>query len=602
LVNIQFEFWFMKFRWDRVSLIRKAKVEQNTENCKRVLIIYTGGTIGMKQTDDGYAPESGWLEQQIRSIYAFQDPSQPARVTPKSKFGSRIKYDIIEYDPLLDSANMETHHWVQISKDIVANYDRYDGFVVLHGTDTMSYTASALSFMLVNLRKTVVLTGSQIPLSEVRNDAVSNLLGAMTMAGLYEIPEVCLYFDHQLFRGNRTRKFDTSGLGAFRSWNLQPLAKVGVDIDVSWHLIRAAPARPLSLRIIKEQNVVALRLFPGISTELFRSFLQPPVRGVVLETYGAGNVPATRQDFLDVLQEASARGVIIVNCTQCALGTVSNDYAAGSILKSVGVVTGNDMTPESALTKLAYLLSQEELTVKQIKNYLKKDMRGELTQQQDVRRFSFQEQQFVETIAKVLTQGEQLGINQDLSNVMFPVLMCSAASRGDIEAVERMLKSNVNIDIGDYDGRTCLHLAAAEGQLEMVDFLIEQGADIHVLDRWGTTPISDAVRHGKDDVVQLLKQSGARLDQSKVVSEMCNAASLGDLSTLRRLIDVGVDPSLGDYDRRTPLHLAAAGGHVDAVRYLLSQGADPKSEDRWGGIPLDDAQRYNWKEVILLLV
>ncbi|MAA80258.1 MAG: L-asparaginase 1, partial [Deltaproteobacteria bacterium] len=320
---------------------------------RRVLIIYTGGTIGMQQGENGYTPVAGWMEEQLRSRYAFQDPYAPPRTTPPSKSGVRISYDIVEYDPLLDSANMETRHWVQIAQDIKKYYHEYDGFLVLHGTDTMVYTASALSFMLVNLRKTVVLTGSQIPLSELRNDAVNNLFGALTMAGLYEIPEVCLYFDNKLYRGNRCQKMDSSGLGAFSSSNLAPLAKVGVEIEVAWHLILQAPVRPLRLRLIKEQNVGAFRIFPGMSASLLRQFLQPPIRGVVLETYGAGNIPATRADVLASLQEAINRGVVIINCTQCAKGSVRSAYESGSVLAKIGVISGADLTIEAALTKLA---------------------------------------------------------------------------------------------------------------------------------------------------------------------------------------------------------------------------------------------------------
>lgn len=568
---------------------------------KRVLIIYTGGTIGMKRTESGYAPEEGWLEAQLQSIYAFQDPDQPPRTTPRSQSGARIGYDIVAYEPLLDSANMEIRHWVQIAQDIEHAYHQYDGFVVLHGTDTMAYTASALSFMLVNLRKTVVLTGSQIPLSEVRNDAVSNLLGALTLAGLYEIPEVCLYFDHHLFRGNRVSKVDASGLGAFQSGNLPPLATVGIQIDVAWHLLQAAPARPLRLRTIEEQNVVALRLFPGMRTELLARFLQPPVRGVVLETYGTGNIPSTRSDFLQVLREATDRGVIIVNCTQCARGSVTGAYVAGTVLAKAGVVSGHDMTPEAALTKLAYLLSQSELTPQQVKHYITQDLRGELTPQHHQDRFSFQEQAFADTVSKVLTQGEQHGISHEVSQALFPVLMCAAATRGDIEAVERMLRSNISIDASDYDGRTALHLASAEGQREMVRFLLESGADTGVLDRWGSTPLSDALRHQHTGVAELLRDHGAKLDPAGREQQLCNAAAVGDLASLQALIRDGLSPCSMGEDSRTPLHLAAAGGHSAVVRYLLDAGASPLATDRWGQTPLELARRSGEPMVIAIL-
>lgn len=568
---------------------------------KKVLIIYTGGTIGMKQTPDGYAPIHGWMEQQLGSIYAFQDPNGPPRTTPPSKTGSTICYDIIEYKPLLDSANMETHHWVKIAHDIKKFYNDYDGFVVLHGTDTMSYTASALSFMLVNLGKTVVVTGSQIPLSEVRNDAVSNLFGALTMAGLFNIPEVCLYFDNQLFRGNRTQKFDASGLGAFRSGNLPPLATVGVEIEVAWHLIRAAPARPLVLRTITDQNVVALRLFPGISSVLLDSFFQPTVRGVVLETYGAGNVPTTRKDLLSVLKKATDRGIIIVNCTQCFQGTVTGEYAAGTVLKRVGVVSGSDMTPEAALTKLAYLLSQEELSIDQIKSYIGKNIRGELTNKNERHRFSFQEREFVDTIAKVLSQGEQLGINKELSRVMYPVLLCSAGSRGDIEAVERMIGGDISIDMGDYDGRTALHLAAADGQVKMVQFLLDNGADVNVSDRWGATPLQDALRHHQDEIVRVLEGAGGNAQNLGLTRSFCQAVASGQFEDVKTVLAQGANPSEADCDGRTPLHLAASYGFNEIVEFLLKSGARRDMKDRWGATPLDDAKRYNHQSIISTL-
>jgi 60kDa lysophospholipase len=390
-------------------------------------------------------------------------------------------------------------------------------------------------------------------------------------------------------------------LGAFRSGNLPPLATIGVEIEVAWHLIRAAPARPLVLRTITDQNVVALRLFPGISSVLLDSFFQPTVKGVVLETYGAGNIPTTREDLLSVLKKATDRGIIIVNCTQCFQGTVTGEYAAGAVLKRVGVISGSDMTPEAALTKLAYLLSQEELSTEQIKSYIGKNIRGELTNKNERYRFSFQEREFVDTIAKVLSQGEQLGINKELSRVMYPVLLCSAGSRGDIEAVERMIGGNISIDMGDYDGRTALHLAAADGQLNMVQFLIDNGADVNVSDRWGATPLQDAIRHHQDDIVKILQAAGGNAQKSGLTRSFCQAVASGKFEEVEAVYAHGANPSEADCDGRTPLHLAASYGFIEIVEFLIKSGARRNMKDRWGATPLDDAKRYNHQTIISIL-
>ena len=347
---------------------------------KRVLVIYTGGTIGMQRTGRGFAPAKGQLARTMLAMPHFQDPKQPPRTTPLSPYGHRIQYDIIEDEPLMDSSNMDMDDWVRIAQQIEHHYDAYDGFVILHGTDTMSFTASALSFMLVNLSKTVILTGSQIPLTDQRNDGLDNLLGAMTVASHFIIPEVCLYFHHTLFRGNRTQKVDAKGLAAFESGNYPPLAEVDTTINIRWHGVRRGTNAPLKVRPISETNVGCLRIFPGITAQLLENFLRPPIRGVVIETFGAGNGPDNRPDLLKVLTDADARGVVLVNCTQCHRGSVHASYAAGTAMSEAGLVTGMDMTPEAALTKLAYLLSQETLTQDVIKRLMGTNLRGELTE------------------------------------------------------------------------------------------------------------------------------------------------------------------------------------------------------------------------------
>jgi L-asparaginase len=334
---------------------------------KRVYIVYTGGTIGMKPSRNGYVPEPGYLQSQMSDMPELRHESMPA-------------YTIHEYAPLLDSSNMTPREWVKIARDVAANYDRYDGFIVLHGTDTMAYTASALPFLLTGLRKPVILTGSQIPLCEIRNDARENLITSLMLASNYDIPEVCLYFGGKLLRGCRSTKVSADGFAAFDSPNLPPLGTVGVDIEVNRDLVRKPRGGRLAVHELESTPVVsALRLFPGISHELVRNVLLPPLQGLVLEAYGVGNGPDQDREFVAALADATKRGVVIVDCTQCLEGTVDlEEYAAGSALARAGVISGSDMTAEAALAKLYYLFSRG-LSPQRVKEQMQKDLRGELT-------------------------------------------------------------------------------------------------------------------------------------------------------------------------------------------------------------------------------
>ncbi|KAJ1890578.1 hypothetical protein LPJ66_007392, partial [Kickxella alabastrina] len=300
-------------------------------------------------------------------------------ITPKSMYGRRIQYCFLEYDPLLDSCNMDMTDWVRIVTDIERFYYTFDAFIILHGTDTMAYTASALSFMLQSLGKSVIVTGSQVPIAEVRNDGIENFLGALTIAGHFVIPEVSLYFNNKLFRGNRCVKIDAMDFDAFSSPNLAPLVKVGVDIEVNWpEVLRPNAIEPFCAYKQMNTNVANLRLFPGISASAVRAFLAPPIQGIVLETFGAGNAPDARPAILEALADASERGVVIVNVTQCQRGNVSDLYATARGLTTAKVVPGRDMTSECALTKLSYLLGRG-LSPERCRELLGRSLRGELT-------------------------------------------------------------------------------------------------------------------------------------------------------------------------------------------------------------------------------
>ncbi len=333
---------------------------------KSVLIINTGGTISSIRTGTGYQPQPGYVAQALANMPALFHSSMP-------------KFDICEYNPLLDSSNMTVNEWNQIAQDIAKNYDKYDGFVVLHGTDTMAYTASALSFILENLSKPVIITGSQIPLSEVRNDAFENILTSVYLCAHHPIHEVCVYFNQRLLRGNRAQKMSAQRFDAFDSPNYPHLATIGIDINIKSSLILPAKSKPFNLRAIKSHFIANFRIFPGFSHQVLDYLLKQPIEGLIIETYGAGNAQNNNPQFLKSLKNACDKGVIIINCTQCPAGYVAMDqYATGHALKEAGLVSGHDMTPEAAHCKLLYLLSCSS-DRNSIKQDIAKNLVGELT-------------------------------------------------------------------------------------------------------------------------------------------------------------------------------------------------------------------------------
>ncbi len=336
-----------------------------------ILIIYTGGTIGMVQH-----PATGTL-----APVKFDQIKK--EVPELNKFNYNIQ--TITFNPALDSSNVTPETWIKIAATIKENYKSFDGFVVLHGTDTMAYTASALSYMFENLSKPVIFTGSQLPIGTLRTDGKENLITAVEIAaaksnGKSVVPEVCIYFDFELYRGNRTVKRDADLFSAFRSVNYPALAIAGIDIKYRKDFINyPEPGKELFLNNGFDNNVVILKMFPGISRKVFDSvFNIPGIKGVVLETFGAGNVP-TATWLVDIVKHAVEKGIIILNITQCQGGkVVMGQYETSMQLLKAGVVSGNDMTTEAAVTKLMFLLGQDYPS-DQIKMNLNKNLRGEIT-------------------------------------------------------------------------------------------------------------------------------------------------------------------------------------------------------------------------------
>lgn len=335
-----------------------------------ILVIYTGGTIGMVRDHD-----TGTLKPfNFNNIYE-QLPALRLIDT---------KIDNYCFDPVIDSSDINPEHWQKLAKVIYDRYEEYDGFVVLHGSDTMAYTASALSFMLENLNKPVILTGSQLPLGMIRTDGRENFITAIEIAAAMDdetpvIPEVAIYFENQLMRGNRTIKYNAEHFEAFRSPNYPELANAGVYIKYRKNYIRKPNFKKLRYKPALDNNVAILKLFPGISPEYVSAVLNiKGLRALVLETYGSGNAPTVKW-FIDALKLSIDNGLIIVNVTQCQGGSVEMEkYQTGMALKEIGILSGNDITTEAAITKLMHLLGNYK-TMHEIIHKLSLDIRGELT-------------------------------------------------------------------------------------------------------------------------------------------------------------------------------------------------------------------------------
>lgn len=341
------------------------------EEKARVLLIYTGGTIGMvKDFNTG-------------SLKAFKFEQIQEKLPELHQLGCDIQ--TISFEEPIDSSDMNPQHWLEIGRKIKENYDKFDGFVVLHGSDTMSYSASALSFMLKNLKKPVIFTGSQLPIGDLRTDARENLITSIHLASLREngkplISEVCLYFEYRLLRGNRSTKISAEEFQAFKSMNYPTLAESGVHLKLHReNMLKSKSEGELELVENFCTDVAIIKMFPGISEKILSQILNTEgLKGVVIETYGSGNAP-TKEWFLKTLERAIERGISIVNVTQCIEGAViPGKYEAGSYFEKIGVINGKDLTSEAAITKLMILLGSG-LKGKELKINYEKNIFGEIS-------------------------------------------------------------------------------------------------------------------------------------------------------------------------------------------------------------------------------
>lgn len=384
---------------------------------RHVLILITGGTICMQDSPNGLVPTKDFVNNCLRPKYDFNDgtdcepcsviddkmheaPAPTLRPPRRNASTPNYRYSVLEFSELFDSSSMDGSHWNTIIRCLDANWTRFDAFVILHGTDTLAYTASAMSFMLGHLDKTVIVTGSQLSMYAPHNDAHDNLLDSLTAAASFDIPEVCVVFHHHLYRATRVTKISAFSMAGFTTPNAKPLATFPKHEGQQWeahvysHSIRPttdeshdALTRITSSGLLKAHTgvdtsrVAVLKVYPGISSVLINTVIHiPNLGGLVLETFGAGNVPlGAGSNILQILSEAVSMGIVVVSVTQCLTGSVTSAYESANRMEKVGVVTGLDMTTEAAYTKLAYLLSLSNLSRDEMVKLMRQNLRGELT-------------------------------------------------------------------------------------------------------------------------------------------------------------------------------------------------------------------------------
>uniref|UniRef100_A0A0R3RQ01 asparaginase n=1 Tax=Elaeophora elaphi TaxID=1147741 RepID=A0A0R3RQ01_9BILA len=582
---------------------------QGEEEEARVLVLYTGGTIGMKCIDGVYRPEANYLRHAIRDLPLLNDCNyvstnyayteiKPYCLPPLQHLKKRLVYWVVEYDPLLDSSDMTFDDWIKIGKDIQEAYNKYVGFVILHGTDTLAYTACALSFMLENVGKPIVITGAQIPVFEIRSDGRENLIGALIMAAFYDIPEVTVFFNNKLFRGNRTVKIDNSSLEAFESPNVLPIAHMDIDIKVNYDSIfRSSSVAPFVVHDHLCRNVGLLRIFPSISIENIRASLQPPVEGVVLQTFGAGNMPSHRTDIIDELKRAIDRGCIIINCSQCVRGQVDVQYLTGKVLFDIGVIPGSDMTTEAALIKLSYVLSKDCWDLSKKKAMMVENIRGELTVKKPK---PLRNLEIVSQIARFLHLNTSHEM-EFLRRALLPQLLCHAANSGNVELLNAIRENGANLSAIDYNGRNVLHIAASAGHVDAVKYLLAQGVSFQLRDQWDENALVAAVRTKNKVCIETLQSAGAMLSVNpfRLGVELCLCANNGDMETLNSWLAAGANINQQDYSGKTALHIAVESRNEQLVYYLLDRGADPNKSDYSDLTPLGRAEKLGLQDLVI---
>jgi len=422
--------------------------------------------------------------------------------------GHRLRYNLLEYDNLIDSSELNSRHYTQIAETIEQNYDHYDSFIIIYGTDTMGFMASQLSFMFENLNKTVVITGSQIPISEWRNDAESNLIGAFTVAE-HRIPEVVIFFNGCLLRGNRTCKESSTTLNAFGSPNYPALATFDVFLNYRQDLILKPPKSADKFQVFKllERRIALIYVHPLITSTIFLSAFKK-AKAIVLQTYGIGNFPLSRVDLVEIIEDAILKyNKTVVIVSQCRTGFVRSTYASSVELVRLGVTLCEDMTVESVIAKLSYVMGKGYKGT-DVKKMLMTDLRGEISTNKNVLGKDEESVKITEFMASLFTKADEsdrADLNT-ISQMLQPLVLQTAAREGNVDRLKKLIDQGIDINSTDKNGVSALHIAVTENNVKLVEFLIEQnGIILSNIDSHGNSPLYYACLNGYQSITGILK-------------------------------------------------------------------------------------------------
>lgn len=481
----------------RVQAFHNMSIEKKEV---KVLLVYTGGTFGMANSEKGYTPRKNWLLKRIHANTNFFDKKYSKKnyepktsVTPKTFLGHRIRYHFIEYDRLIDSSELNSKHYTRVAETIEKNYGDYDSFIIIYGTDTMAYMASQLSFMLENLNKTVVITGSQIPISEWRNDAEANLTGAFT-ACEHRIPEVLVFFNGKLLRGNRAIKQSSTKLDAFDSPNLPPLANFDVYLNFKKNLLLSPPPPDAEFSVFKmlERRIALITVHPLLTASIFLSACKR-AKAIVLQTYGMGNFPMDRVDLCEIIEDSLLKyNKVVVLVSQCKNGFVRSTYASSVELKEKGAILAEDMTIEAVIAKLSYVMGKG-YKGKEVKEKMLEDMRGEIDTSDPTGNIAKNTPEMAQLMMKYGEEGEGLSPRGKLNRIAKSLQNSSAANpkqQDSVQTLKQTLNEGEDINKEDESGKTILHRAAINNDEDLVEFICNQeDADLSKEDGEGNSPI-----------------------------------------------------------------------------------------------------------------